>query len=49
MKINQKVSTWVQELVAKEKVKVIKIPINDLKEWFIDKDSGNIIHKTGKF
>jgi len=46
---NSKVSAWVQDLVAKEKVEVSKIPLKDLKEWIIDEDSGNIIHHTGKF
>ncbi len=40
---------WIKEKKENVNASINKVPLNKLKDWSIDKTSGNIHHKSGKF
>jgi len=41
--------TWFSEKSCNESYSVRQIPFSEMKEWFFDNTSGNLVHSSGKF
>lgn len=46
---NREVSAWLETRQAANHFRVTKKPLDDLRGWRIDPDSGNIVHQSGRF
>lgn len=40
---------WLEDQRRKTHVKIKKIPFNDLRKWYFDKNTGNLQHESGRF
>lgn len=45
----QQIVSWLEELRDTDRFRVERIPINDLSDWYFDKNTGNLVHASGRF
>lgn len=43
------VSIWLQKIKDESNLIVVKIPFSELNGWYFQKDTGNLVHDSGKF
>jgi oxidase EvaA len=46
---NLEINSWLERNKKKTKVSVMQVPINKLRNWVVEKNTGNIHHESGRF